>query len=52
VVLVVGVLVHVAGYIDIADVLPPVYVLVAVISVSSGAHYVWVWSRKAAKALT
>lgn len=52
VVLVVGVLLHVAGYIDIADVLPPVYVLVAVISVSSGAHYVWVWSRKAAKALT
>lgn len=52
VVLVVGLLLHTAGYIDVSGYLRPAFLLVAVISVSSGAHYVWVWSRKAAKALT
>ncbi len=52
VVLVVGVLMHAAGYIDVGDMLRPASIVVAVISVSSGAHYVWVWSHKAAKALT
>jgi len=30
--------------------LPPVFVLVLATVVASGAHYIWVWGRKAARA--
>jgi cardiolipin synthase len=45
--LLVAVLVHAAGYLDVAGILPAAYALVAAISVLSGLHYVWIWSRKA-----
>ncbi|HET9700724.1 MAG TPA: CDP-alcohol phosphatidyltransferase family protein [Burkholderiales bacterium] len=45
--LLVAVLVHAAAYLDLAGVLPAAYVVVAAISVLSGLHYVWLWSRKA-----
>jgi len=49
-VLLVAVLVHAAGYLDLAGTLPAAYAVVAAISVLSGLHYVWVWSRKAIRA--
>jgi cardiolipin synthase (CMP-forming) len=48
--LLVMVLVDLADYLDLARWLPRAYWVVAVISVGSGLHYVWVWSRKAANA--
>ncbi|HEX6827368.1 MAG TPA: CDP-alcohol phosphatidyltransferase family protein [Burkholderiales bacterium] len=49
-VLLVVVLVHGARYLDLAGVLPVTYAVVAAISILSGLHYVWVWSRKALRA--
>jgi cardiolipin synthase len=48
--LLVAVLVHAAGYLFLDPILPAAYVVVAVISVLSGLHYVWQWSRKAIRA--
>jgi cardiolipin synthase len=48
--LLVAVLVHAAGYLDFTGLLLPAYAVVAAISVLSGLHYVWVWSRKAIRA--
>lgn len=48
--LLVAVLVHTAGHLELDPILPGAYAVVAAVSVLSGLHYVWVWSRKAIRA--
>jgi cardiolipin synthase (CMP-forming) len=50
IVLLVMVLVDIAGYLALGPWLPAAYWIVALISLVSGLHYVWVWSRKAIQA--
>ncbi|MFZ5558776.1 MAG: CDP-alcohol phosphatidyltransferase family protein [Pseudomonadota bacterium] len=47
--LLVVLLAHAAGYLDVAPYLPWLFGVVALFTVLSGAHYVWVWSDKAAR---
>jgi cardiolipin synthase len=45
--LLVVLLAHSAGYLDVGAYLPWLFAVVALFTLLSGIHYVWVWSRKA-----